>query len=395
MNCWNRKFGDENPRSATSATPSSNQTYFTNNSTALAIHRMAFPGLPVLYELRDAADWTQTVSPFLGQFWDIEKVFYGELSPWRYFTTVNPIISSLHLFAFWVTLSFTLSLATGNFSWVDRFWSVIPTSYSTLLFVRGYFSGSDVNGLLHARFVMVCGMQWLWTARLTRNYYRKGGYVPGSQDYRWNHIRSVIGTPAFHLLNMVFISFLQNVLLALLPLPTYLVFLVGKEVPLNWCDVLLLEIIIFALVGQLRSDDMQLRYQTCKALHQRGTASYDDTYREFTHAQLDRGFVTSEFWRISRHPAFFLEQVIWFAFYLWGAVTTGVYWNYSVIGCLAYVLLFQCSTRLTEHISASKYPSYSRYQQKVGMLCPIPFMAWHEAREAKLEQERKEGKKEN
>ncbi|CCG83210.1 Steroid oxidoreductase superfamily protein [Taphrina deformans PYCC 5710] len=359
---------------------------------------MAFPGLPVLYDVQDAADWTKTIAPFIGQFWEIERVFYGELSPWRYFVTTNPIVSWIHLFLFWVTLSFTLSLVTGNYSWVDRFWSIIPTSYTTLLFVRGYFSGSDINGLLHARFVIVWGMQCLWSVRLTRNYFRKGGYAAGSQDYRWEYVRSRIGTAAFHGLNLVFIAFLQNVLLALLPLPAYVVFLVGKEVPLNWRDALFLEVVLFALVGQLRSDDLQLRYQTSKARHAAGTATFDDTYREFSLPQLDRGFVTAEFWRVSRHPAFFLEQVVWAGFYLWAASTTGVYLNHAILGCLAYVALFQCSTRLTEHISASKYPAYVRYQRTVPMLCPLPFMTWHEAREAKLEREQERervgGKKE-
>lgn len=344
---------------------------------------MAYPGLPTLYSLDDAANYTLTIGSFLHQFNEIEDVFYGGISPWTYFTTTNPVVLCIHLCIFWMILSYSLSLMTNNLSWMDRFWSLIPTSYSTLLVIRAYFSGDDMNGLLHARLVMTWFMHCLWSARLTRNYARKGGYERGSEDYRWSFLHSKLGTLAMHVLNLAFISIAQNILLLLIVAPTYPVFLVGKEVPLNWRDVVALEVLIFSLVGQLRSDDMQLRYQGCKRRHAQGTAGYDDTYREFSHAQLERGFVTTEFWRVSRHPAFFLEQVVWITFWLWSAVTTGVYFNYTAMGAAAYVVLFQCSTRLTEYISGGKYPAYKQYQQEVPMLCPIPGYIWNEDAEVK------------
>ena len=47
--------------------------------------------------------------------------------------------------------------------------------------------------------------------RLTYNYWRKGGYSVGSEDYRWNLIKEHIGMPLFFVLNVVFISTLQSV----------------------------------------------------------------------------------------------------------------------------------------------------------------------------------------
>lgn len=108
------------------------------------------------------------------------------------------------------------------------------------------------------------------------------------------------------------------------------------------------------------------------------TSAGKRAYREFSELQIARGFVTAELWRVSRHPAFFLELWFWGTIYLWGAVTTGTGLNYSVVGVLAYIVLFQCSTRLTEWITARKYPDYAAYQRRVGMLCPLPFMMWHE-----------------
>jgi steroid 5-alpha reductase family enzyme len=51
----------------------------------------------------------------------------------------------------------------------------------------------------------------VWSMRLTFNYWRRGGYQIGSEDYRWNLIKGWIGTPAFFLLNILFTSSVQSV----------------------------------------------------------------------------------------------------------------------------------------------------------------------------------------
>ena len=48
-------------------------------------------------------------------------------------------------------------------------------------------------------------------SRLTFNYWRKGGYSIGSEDYRWEVLRDHIPPPLFFLFDVVFISFAQNV----------------------------------------------------------------------------------------------------------------------------------------------------------------------------------------
>ena len=345
---------------------------------------MQFAGLPDLTSLADAASYKITVKPFLQDFWSFEKVLYGEQSFFQYYITANPLIVAFELCLCYMVVVWILSMATDNYSWVDRGWSIIPTTYSVHFVVRAFLtpvSGRNKNGLLHARLVIFMGMQLLWSARLTRNYYRKGGYALKSEDYRWDWLRQntiLRYNVLFQLFNVVFICIAQNLLLFAISVPAYIIFLVGGEMPLTWRDVILIEVIIFSLTGQLRSDDLQLRYQRCKTMHKNGTANDDNTYSEFTVAELERGFVTQEGWKISRHPAFFLEQVIWVTFYVWSCVATKEYLNYSCIGAIAYIVLFQISTRLTEHISARKYPEYQTYQRLVPILCPLPGYAWSE-----------------
>ncbi len=86
--------------------------------------------------------------------------------------------------------------------------------------------------------------------------------------------------------------------------------------------------------------------------------------------ELDRGFVTSGLWAWSRHPNFAAEQTFWVLLYQWSCFLTGSFVNWSGIGALGYLALFQASTWFTELVSRGKYPEYKEYQAKVGKFLP-------------------------
>lgn len=50
-----------------------------------------------------------------------------------------------------------------------------------------------------------------WSCRLSFNYWRKGGYNKGSEDYRWEILREKIPGPLFFIFNILFISLTQSV----------------------------------------------------------------------------------------------------------------------------------------------------------------------------------------
>ena len=63
-------------------------------------------------------------------------------------------------------------------------------------------------------------------------------------------------------------------------------------------------------------------------------------------------------WAWSRHPNFAAEQAIWLTLYLWNAYRTEHYVQWTALGVIGLLAIFQGSTRLTEGISAGKYPEY-------------------------------------
>ena len=93
-----------------------------------------------------------------------------------------------------------------NYSQVDRVWSILPTIYHA-----HWAIWARLNGLPTKRVDTVLACSVVWTLRLTFNYWRRGGYQVGSEDYRWQIIKKNIGGIPFFLLNVLFISTLQVV----------------------------------------------------------------------------------------------------------------------------------------------------------------------------------------
>ncbi|KAL9127265.1 MAG: hypothetical protein Q9217_003824 [Psora testacea] len=85
---------------------------------------------------------------------------------------------------------------------------------------------------------------------------------------------------------------------------------------------------------------------------------------------LDRGFNVSGLFAWARHPNFTAEQAVWVTVYAWCAYITRGYINWSIVGPLCYLLLFQASTWLTELLTSRKYPEYAEYQRRVGRFLP-------------------------
>ena len=89
--------------------------------------------------------------------------------------------------ALWACASFALacwllSILTGNYSWVDRLWSIAPPLYA--------FHFAAHAGFTDVRLDLMASLTIVWGGRLTYNFARKGGYRRGGEDYRWPELRS-------------------------------------------------------------------------------------------------------------------------------------------------------------------------------------------------------------
>jgi steroid 5-alpha reductase family enzyme len=243
------------------------------------------------------------------------------------------------------------SLVTGNYSQVDRLWSILPVLYVFHFAVHG--------GFTDARLALMTTLAVLWGARLTYNYARKGGYQAGSEDYRWPELRSSLGPVAFQVLNATFVAPFQNLLLLLIATPAYVASL-ARAHPLNALDVFTAALFLLFLVGETVADQQQWRFQTAK---QQRLAQGEGG---------GRGFVSTGLFRYSRHPNFFCEQGMWWSFYLFAVAASGRWIDWPIAGPVILSLLFQGSTTLTERLTLRKYPDYADYRRVTSRMIPLP-----------------------
>jgi steroid 5-alpha reductase family enzyme len=244
-----------------------------------------------------------------------------------------------------------VSLFTGNYSQVDRLWSIAPPLYAVHFAAHAGFSDARLNLMA---FLVVA-----WGGRLTFNFARKGGYRRGGEDYRWPEVRREIGPVAFQLLNATFIAPLQNLLLLGLVAPCYVAYRMNGT-PLGSLDWLAAAAFILFVVGEGVADEQQWRFQCWK---QARKSSGRPVYEEF---------LTTGLFRYSRHPNFFCEQAIWWSFYLFAVAASGSWIGWTIAGPLVLTALFQGSTSLTERLTLRKYPSYAQYRQRTSRLVPLP-----------------------
>ncbi len=259
-------------------------------------------------------------------------------------------------------LCFFLSEITGNYSQVDKLWSLMPIGYAWFFTWR---SGME------PRLVLMAILVTIWGIRLTYNFSRRSGYSwkfwAGEEDYRWAELRKMplfSSKWRFTLFNLFFISLYQHHLILLFTLPI-LVAWQGAATPLGWLDYLAAALMLAFIWMETVADNEHYRFQTEKHRQidegERRTGEFAD------------GFLQSGLWACFRHPNYTAEQAIWLSFYLFSVSASGRWLNWSLAGVMLLLLLFRGSADFSEKISASKYPAYASYQKRVGRFLPRIF----------------------
>jgi len=266
------------------------------------------------------------------------------------------LVVSLWALGFAVT-SFLFGIISGDYSWIDRMWSVLPVCFAVYYAVR---SGGAPAPCIAALLVTI------WGVRLTFNFARKGGYN-GGEDYRWVYLRKKITNPIlWQLFNLVFISFFQTGLFVLFTYPVYALTLYSAQsIPvLFW---------IFSALGFLFicfesiSDQQQWNFHAAKKL-----AFEQKDYPSKYSADVKNGFLSQGLFSICRHPNYFGELGFWWTIWFtafsfkWDPLGSGIF------GTVVLSFIFLGSTILTEKITSSKYLEYKSYKKKtVSAVIPL------------------------
>ena len=279
-------------------------------------------------------------------------------------------------------LCFVVSTLSSNYSQVDKIWSIIPVLYAWI----AVYPGGD--GHVDPRTLMMAVLATIWGVRLTWNFHRRGGYTwppwRGDEDYRWAYIQQgeylpILAKPLpWMLFNLFFISIYQNVLLLLITLPSLFVADLASRaecrhivVPLSLSDFSL-GLVFVVLIGlETLADNQQWNFQQEKAiLRKKGDIDLSKSATD----DFAAGFYRSGLFAILRKPNYSCEQAIWICNYFFTVTAangaTEYLINWSCVGCVLLVLLFQGSGAFTEKLSSAKYPAYSQYQKDVPLYVP-------------------------
>jgi steroid 5-alpha reductase family enzyme len=276
----------------------------------------------------------------------------GGGAPLAFALGAEPLFVVAALTASMAAASFAFGLITGDDSWVDRLWSIAPVLFAWLFALRG--SGSLAS-------FAACAAVTIWGARLTYNFARRGGYA-GTEDYRWSILRSRIANPvAWQAFNALFICAFQLGVIALFSTPLWRV--AEAEDPsqaLPFAALLLLAIAFVAI--EAGADSQRRAFHERKAEAAASGAAGDE--------EVERGFVSSGLFRLSRHPNYFGELGFWWSVFAMGCVSGGSIAHWTIIGPLALCAVFAGSTTFTESITASKYPAYDEYRRRTSAIIP-------------------------
>ena len=285
-------------------------------------------------------------------------IFYGNIFEFELNKFQMSVFKdSVIIYLFLTGLCFLVGEISKNYSQVDKVWSIAP-----MIYVWFFTSHSDFN----LRMMLMSILVTIWGIRLTYNFARKSGYSiyfwRGEEDYRWKILKERV--PLFNIkivwsiFNLLFICLYQMGLIFLFSLPVLAAWQ-GDSSALNIYDLIIAILMLSFIITESIADKQQFEFQSNKYKKIDNNESLTGDFK--------RGFLSNGLWSISRHPNFISEQLIWVTFYLFSISATGVYLNWSIIGCVLLIILFYNSANYTESISEKKYPDYKNYQDSVPM----------------------------
>lgn len=304
---------------------------------------------------------TSTVASF---FTFLSSVFSKQFPPALVLPSTDPITLCLALCSVIALGCFVVSFISGNVSQVDKLWSVTPFLYAWVC-------------VCDDRTRLMALVATFWGVRLTGNFNRRGGYQwppwEGEEDYRWKPLRegnvpylTCLKNPVpWQIFNLVFISFYQHILLMLTAIPTWVAATAvkcGTAAPLGNLDCLAAFLFVLFVCIEWRADNEQYEFQTEKYKQINAGKELTGKFKD--------GFNTGGLFSFVRKPNYSAEQHIWVVYYLFSVAATGQWINYSVIGCVLLIALFQGSGWLTETLTIRRYPEYTKYQARVPLYFP-------------------------
>ena len=235
-------------------------------------------------------------------------------------------------------LAWVASVLVDDVSFVDSLWSLF-----FLLAAIVYALSADV---LSTRGLLVVGFVTLWSLRLSLHITVRNWGEP--EDYRYQSIRAN-NEPGFVVKSLYIVFGLQAVLAWLVAMP--LLPAIQSAAPLGPLDVLASMLFLAGFLIEAVADWQLSRFK----------ADPDNRGRV-----LDTGL-----WRYTRHPNYFGEFCVWWAFWLF-AVAVGAWWTLFSPILMSFLLLRVSGVAMLERTISERRPEYLEYMHNTNAFFPGP-----------------------
>ena len=233
-------------------------------------------------------------------------------------------------------LLWLLSLVKNDVSIVDSFWSLM-----ILLAGLVFFIDTEAHG---TRSYLVIVLAIIWAIRLAAYISWRNRGKP--EDYRYQKIRSN-NQPHFRYKSLYIVFGLQAALAWLVSLP--LLSAINSQGGLYWLDYLALTLWLFGMLFEVTGDYQLARFKADPA---------------------NKGKVMAQgLWRYTRHPNYFGEFCIWWAFFLF-ALAAGGWWSLISPLLMTLLLLKVSGVALLEKDLREHRPGYADYCRRTNAFFP-------------------------
>jgi steroid 5-alpha reductase family enzyme len=240
-------------------------------------------------------------------------------------------------------------LLLGSVAWLYSVWrrdvSIVDSLWSLFFLLAALIFAATTPGL-GARGLLLLVLVAVWSIRLSMYItQRKWGHP---EDYRYQAIRAN-NEPRFWLKSWYIVFGLQAVLAWIICLP--LLPAITVPAALGWLDTVALLLFLTGLLFEAGGDYQLARFK--RDSNNKGRV-------------LDSGL-----WRYTRHPNYFCDFCIWWAFYLF-AVASGAWWTIASPLLMTFLLLRVSGVAMLEKTIGERRPDYVRYVARTNAFFPGP-----------------------
>jgi steroid 5-alpha reductase family enzyme len=254
-------------------------------------------------------------------------------------TAITLSLMGWAVIALFMSVLWGIQLRTRNAAIVDFGWALSLVFLSSFYAIRGH--DGHLRGLLMAGMVAVWGLRLAFYLLITR-------VIGQPEEGRYQELRAGWGA---HVQSRLFIFFQAQGLLNIVLAIPFLLFALNPRQELSWLEYAGAALWVLAFLGESIADAQLSRFKSDAA---------------------NRGKVCNlGLWRLSRHPNYFFEWLIWVSYALLAFASPHGYFGIISPALILFFLFKVTGIPATEaQALRSKGEAYRRYQQTTSAFAP-------------------------